>query len=164
MAKTGKTEITFKGDESLEKILEKLPLKVSRKPVIKALKKGANPVKRAIKQSAPVDSGEMKKAVGVKAGKSKEYPNIKVGFKTGGGNMPHWSKAYWQNYGTLENRAPGHEFKESRKQKTRHWKGGIEPKFFVENAWESTQDNAQKLIEDNFETEIVKFLKKNAVK
>jgi len=156
-------EVEFDGTENIDQILQKLPAKYAKKPVISTFRKGARIFTKTLRRNTPRDSGETKKAIGVKAGKGKNNASIKVGFR-GGKYLPAYMKAYWHNYGTLENRDPSHKFQKGRRSVSSHWSGGIQPKHFVEESWESTQDKVQDKIEQELENETVKFLQKHAAR
>jgi len=157
------TELEFTGAESLEDIFEKLPAKYAKKPMVSTFRKGARIFTRTLRKNTPKDTGETRKGIGVKAGRGSRNLSISVGFR-GGKHMSAYMKAYWQNYGTLNNRAASHSFQRGRRTVSSNWKGGIRPKFFVERSWESTQDQVQQTIENELEAETVKFLQKHAVR
>lgn len=156
-------EIEFDGTESLDEIFEKLPAKYAKKPVVSTFRKGARIFTRTLRRNTPRDTGETRKGIGVKAGRGSRNLSISVGFR-GGKYISAYMKAYWQNYGTLNNRASSHSFQRGRRAISSNWKGGIKPKFFVEKSWEGTQQQVQQTIESELENETVKFLKKKAVK
>lgn len=156
-------EYEFTGTESLDEIFQKLPQKYAKKPMISTFRKGARIFTRVLRRNTPEKSKETRKAIGVKAGKSKKYPNIQVGFRQGK-FLPGFQKAYWHNYGTLANRDPTHNFQSRRGSKSANWSGGIRPKGFVEQSWNSTADKVQQKIDQELENETRKFLEKHAVK
>ena len=43
-----------------------------------------------------------------------------------------FQKAYWLNYGTLDNRDTAHKFLKGRKKETANYKGGIKPRSFFD--------------------------------
>lgn len=157
------TELKFDGTESLEQIFEQLPDKYAKKPMVSTFRKGARVFTRTLRRNTPKETGETRKAIGVKVGKGSRNLSIAVGFR-GGKYYSNYMKAYWQNYGTLANRAGSHSFQRGRRTISSNWKGGIRPKFFVERSWENTQDQVQQVIENELETQTVKFLQKHAVK
>ena len=153
--------VEFTGVENLDQIFEKLPQKYAKKPVIAAMKKGASIFTKDLRLNTPKKSGVTRRAIGVKAGKG---TTITVGFRTGGSYMPAWFKAYWSNYGTLENRDSSHSFVKGRLPKSRSWNGGIRPLRFVEASWNRTQGRVEKTIMDNLKSETDKLLDKYTVK
>ncbi|HOI48332.1 MAG TPA: HK97 gp10 family phage protein [Prolixibacteraceae bacterium] len=153
-------EIEFTGVENIHEIFAKLPEQYGKKPVTATFRKGAAHFVKALKQSAPVASGDTKKSIGIKGGKG---ASIIVGFRTGKTYMPAWFKAYWNNYGTLSERDPSHQFVKSRKKKTINWKGGIRPLRFVEKSWDATRAQVQNTINEELVSQTEKFLKKHAV-
>lgn len=159
-------EFDIDGANVLQEVFEKLPAKYSDKIVISTMRKAARPLVKSIRSLAPRSEGNMAKKVSVKAyRKKKGCPSIKVGWhaKNSEGRWAYF-KAYWQNYGTLSNRAPGHVFKRPRSSKSRDRKGGNTPKFFVERAWSGTQRQSESIMDKDMEDVALKFLKKNAVK
>ena len=156
-------EHEFTGVEDLSTIFKELPAKYGKKPVISTFRKAARPFVKQLRGLTPSATGETKKSIGIKAGRSAEYPSIQVGFR-GGKYMPTWFKAYWNNYGTLANRDPQHSFVRGRKSKTATRQGGIRAKRFVEQAWDSTSEQSQRIVEDELKNETIKFLQKHAVR
>ncbi|MFP4365525.1 MAG: hypothetical protein ACLFQA_00390 [Bacteroidales bacterium] len=156
-------EHQFTGAEELSDIFKELPARYGKKPVITTFRKAARPFIKTLRSLTPRRSGETRKGIGVTAGRSAEYPSIMAGFKKPGRSFS-WFKAYWHNYGTLSNRDPRHTFKNSRKSKSAGWQGGVRPKGFIEQAWEATSEQAQRVIETEMKAETIKFLKKNAVR
>ncbi len=159
-------EFDIDGANVLQEVFEKLPAKYSDKIVISTMRKAARPLVKSIRSLAPRSEGAMANKVSVKAySKIKGCPSIKVGWHAKN-NEGRWAyfKAYWQNYGTLSNRAPGHTFKNARNSKTSERKGGNAPKFFIERAWEGTQKQSESIMDKDMEGIALKFLKKNAVK
>ncbi len=74
------------GDDNLRKILQELPLKVSRKPIINTFRKGANEggLVKEMRRSVPDNIKEAQKSIVIKAMK---YPAIKVGPYFGKGEI-----------------------------------------------------------------------------
>jgi len=156
----GNAEFSISGDENLRKYLRDLPDKYTDKVAKTALRKALAPFVKNLRRA----SRNAKKAVRVKVKNSKSGPYARAGIWGGGEYRPQWFKEYWQNYGTLQNRSPGHTFKNGIKSKSRGKQGGIRPSGFVEKAWESSK--AQ--VVSGLETEMAKatqdFFKKNKAK
>jgi len=137
--------IKIEGIERMERDLQQFPINAD-KVVAKAMRKGGNAAAKVIRQKAPswfrpvVGSKVYTKGhgatcmVGLFLGKEKK--NI----ESDDDYIPIWWKAYWSNYGTLENRDPGHQFSRRRKNKTKDWKGGIKPQHWFEKIQHSGDD------------------------
>ena len=153
-------EVEFTGSENLVEIFNKLPQQYAKKPLVATFRKAARPLAAAIKAGVPTRSGATRKAVAVRASRG---TGITVGFHAKGGKMPEYMKAYWLNYGTLDNRSQSHPFKRPRKKQTRNRRGGIKAMMFIESAWNQTQDQVQSIINTDLEQKTVEFLKKYSV-
>ena len=153
-------EFEIIGADSLVTIFEQLPEKYGKKPIQAAFRKGAKPFIAALKKSTPVKSGDTLKSIKVLTGKG---ASINVGFSGKKQYMPGYMKAYWSNYGTMANRDRSHSFKQRRKAKTANRQGGIVAKRFVEDSWENTRGEVQKIINDELMNETQKFLNKHKV-
>lgn len=156
-------EIEFIGTESIQEILNKLPMQYSRKPVLAAFRKGARPFIQEIKNRSPRRSGEMIKGVGISNVKDRNDIAIRVGFR-GGKYITNWFKAYWQSYGTYSRRSQVHQFVRPRKSRTAKWGGGIRPKYFVDLAWQTTREQVADIVTKEMEAQTVIFLQKHAIK
>lgn len=115
------------------KILEKFPYNIDK--VIKSsMRKAGISVSKQIKAGMP--RKEYKKLVKVKIS-GKNSISVKVGLfgtkSLATGEISTWFKAYWSNYGTLENRDKTHKFEASRRR-SRVKRGGIRPRNFFENS------------------------------
>ena len=81
----------------------------------KAMMEAARPVAKKIRSGMPKEFRRLIKAKLVK-GERRITGNAAVivgafkGKKLSDKDVPQWFKAYWQNYGTLTHRDPGHEF------------------------------------------------------
>lgn len=62
-------DISMLGDKKLQRQLSKLPARVEKRIVRKALRAAARPVLRAAKQKCPVDTGALKKGLKIRARK-----------------------------------------------------------------------------------------------
>ena len=71
---------TIQGGKALERKLTRLPSKVARKVVKKALLGGANLIKKATKATAPKDTGRMRRALIVRAAR-KNKPGTSAYFQ-----------------------------------------------------------------------------------
>lgn len=148
------------GYENMKTIFEEYPEKFGKNVLRSAFKKGAKPFIAALKKSTPVKTGETLKAI---KALNTRGAGIKVGFTGKKEYMWGYMKAYWSNYGTLANRDRSHTFKQRRKSKTANRQGGVIPKRFVEESWETNRDQMEK----NTIVEIMnvsqKFLNKHKV-
>ena len=94
-------------------------------------------------------SGDLSAAVGYFRSRQKEKSDV-----------DDWFKAYWSEYGTLENRYAGHKFQRRRAARSRHFRGGIMPRLQYEgcksDAVDAYQTRLEKEMVKNFEKEFKK--------
>ena len=94
-------------------------------------------------------SGDLSAAVGYFRSRQKEKSDV-----------DDWFKAYWSEYGTLENRYAGHRFQRRRAARSRHFRGGIMPRLLYEGCKSDAVDAYQRKLEKemvkNFEKEFKK--------
>ena len=94
-------------------------------------------------------SGDLSAAVGYFRSRQKEKSDV-----------DDWFKAYWSEYGTLENRYAGHRFQRRRAARSRHFRGGIMPRLLYEGCKSDAVDAYQRRMENeivkNFEKEFKK--------
>ena len=94
-------------------------------------------------------SGDLSAAVGYFRSLQKEKSDV-----------DDWFKAYWSEYGTLENRYAGHRFQRRRAARSRHFRGGIMPRLLYEGCKSDAVDAYQRRLENeivkNFEKEFKK--------
>ena len=94
-------------------------------------------------------SGDLSAAVGYFRSRQKEKSDV-----------DDWFKAYWSEYGTLENRYAGHRFQRRRAARSRHFRGGIMPRLQYEgcksDAIDAYQTRLEKEMVKNFEKEFKK--------
>ena len=94
-------------------------------------------------------SGDLSAAVGYFRSRQKEKSDV-----------DDWFKAYWSEYGTLENRYAGHRFQRRRAARSRHFRGGIMPRLLYEGCKSDAVDAYQRRLEKemvkNFEKEFEK--------
>ena len=94
-------------------------------------------------------SGDLSAAVGYFRSRQKEKSDV-----------DDWFKAYWSEYGTLENRYAGHRFQRRRAARSRHFRGGIMPRLLYEgcksDAVEAYQRRLEKEMVKNFDKEFKK--------
>ena len=94
-------------------------------------------------------SGDLSAAVGYFRSRQKEKSDV-----------DDWFKAYWFEYGTLENRYAGHRFQRRRAARSRHFRGGIMPRLLYEGCKSDAVDAYQRKLEKemvkNFEKEFKK--------
>ena len=162
---------TLDGTENLRKIFEDMPERGYRKPIIAAFRKAADPVKRAMSARLPASLKAVKKILKIKPGKGKSL-TLAVGFfgdegkyiNSKGTVVDAYNLVYWLNYGTLSNRDRMHKFKTQRRKISASWGGGITAVNFVDRAWEDSRGQAQNNFETTFQTELEKFMLKEAKK
>ena len=153
-------EFDIKGTDSIEKILQGLPQKYAKRPMVATFRKGARIFTKELRQNTPKATGETRKAIKVKAQRG---IGITAGFSGQSSYLPGYFKALWANYGTLENRDSSHTFSRARKAKTSSWSGGIKAQKFVERSWDNTKKQVQDTINKELKTETLKFLNKYKV-
>ena len=94
-------------------------------------------------------SGDLSAAVGYFRSRQKEKSDV-----------DDWFKAYWSEYGTLENRYAGHKFQRRRAARSRHFRGGIMPRLLYEGCKSDAVDVYQRRLEKemvkNFDKEFRK--------
>lgn len=94
-------------------------------------------------------SGDLSAAVGYFRSRQKQKSDV-----------DDWFKAYWSEYGTLENRYAGHRFQRRRAARSRHFRGGIMPRLLYEGCKSDAVDAYQRRLEKemvkNFEKEFEK--------
>ena len=94
-------------------------------------------------------SGDLSAAVGYFRSRQKEKSDV-----------DDWFKAYWSEYGTLENRYAGHRFQRRRAARSRHFRGGIMPRLQYEGCKSDAVDayliRLEKEMVKNFEKEFKK--------
>jgi len=154
-------DIEFDGTENLEEIFAKLPLQYARAPVISAFRRAGRPLVNEIRRLAP---SSFKSLIGVEA--VRRAAAVNVGYKKQRSGEGHFNrlKAYWRDYGTLQKRMPGHSFVKGRGSKSRGWRGGINPRNSVEEAWNNKGNEVQSLLDKELEQKTTQFLNKHAKK
>ena len=137
---------------------EKL-LKLTKKSMRSAASESAKIIRRAgnprfaslvgYKVASGKLSGDLSAAVGYFRSRQKEKSDV-----------DDWFKAYWSEYGTLENRYAGHRFQRRRAARSRHFRGGIMPRLQYEgcksDAVDAYQTRLEKEMVKNFEKEFKK--------
>lgn len=165
------TELTIEGYENMMNILKGYPENGYRKPITAAFRKAATPVKDAMVRNLPSYLKRMKKIIKIKPGKGKT-PSLTVGafgrqgvyMNSRGQRWDPYMLLYWHNYGTLQERAPGHRFKKAISRKSTRKKGGLKAGLFFEKAVEESLPKAADIFEKSFEEELEKWLEKEAAK
>ena len=135
--------IQFSGHESLNEIFTRLPDQYQRPVMLKIFAKAAA---KFISSAKKDFNGSLKKSIGYVQGKSKDRPAIYAGLVHKSGNSWQYQRAYWRNFGTLTNRDPSHSFVRPRKGVSAKWRGGQLPLQAVGKAWEQTQGEAERVI------------------
>ena len=163
--------VQIDGFDNMVTIFRDMPEDGYRKPVQVAFRKAAVPVRRAMLASLPSYLKGAKSAIKIKPGKGKSL-TLAVGVfgRTGvyknrrGTGFDPYMLLYWHNYGTLSNRAQEHSFKTGRRRTSVNWRGGIRPRFFIDRAVDSSIGEAQRVFDQAYLDEHVKFLEKLAAK
>lgn len=146
----------------VEALMRRYPdkmLKLTKKGMRSAASESAKIIRRAgnprfaslvgYKVASGKLSGDLSAAVGYFRSRQKEKSDV-----------DDWFKAYWSEYGTLENRYAGHRFQRRRAARSRHFRGGIMPRLQYEgcksDAVDAYQIRLEKEMVKNFEKEFKK--------
>ena len=146
----------------VEALMRRYPdkmLKLTKKSMRSAASESAKIIRRAgnqrfaslvgYKVASGKLSGDLSAAVGYFRSRQKEKSDV-----------DDWFKAYWSEYGTLENRYAGHRFQRRRAARSRHFRGGIMPRLQYEgcksDAVDAYQTRLEKEMVKNFEKEFKK--------
>ena len=146
----------------IEALMRRYPekmLKLTKKSMRSAAAESAKIIRRAgnprfaslvgYKVASGKLSGDLSAAVGYFRSRQKEKSDV-----------DDWFKAYWSEYGTLENRYAGHRFQRRRAARSRHFRGGIIPRLLYEGCKSDAVDAYQRRLEKemvkNFDKEFKK--------
>ena len=146
----------------VEALMRRYPdkmLKLTKKSMRSAASESAKIIRRAgnprfaslvgYKVASGKLSGDLSAAVGYFRSRQKEKSDV-----------DDWFKAYWSEYGTLENRYAGHRFQRRRAARSRNFRGGIMPRLLYEGCKSDAVDAYQRRLEKemvkNFEKEFEK--------
>ena len=154
-----KVQIDASEVEALMRRYPEKMLKLSKKSMRSAASESAKIIRRAgnprfaslvgYKVASGKLSGDLSAAVGYFRSRQKEKSDV-----------DDWFKAYWSEYGTLENRYAGHRFQRRRAARSRHFRGGIMPRLQYEgcksDAVEAYQRRLEKEMVKNFDKEFKK--------
>ena len=154
-----KVQIDASEVEALMRRYPEKMLKLTKKSMRSAAAESAKIIRRAgnprfaslvgYKVASGKLSGDLSAAVGYFRSRQKEKSNV-----------DDWFKAYWSEYGTLENRYAGHRFQRRRAARSRHFRGGIMPRLLYEGCKSDAVDAYQRRLEKemvkNFDKEFKK--------
>ena len=154
-----KVQIDASEVEALMRRYPEKMLKLTKKSMRSAAAESAKIIKRAgnprfaslvgYKVASGKLSGDLSAAVGYFRSRQKEKSDV-----------DDWFKAYWSEYGTLENRYAGHRFQRRRAARSRHFRGGIMPRLLYEGCKSDAIDAYQRRLEKemvkNFDKEFKK--------
>ena len=154
-----KVQIDASEVEALMRLYPEKMLKLTKKSMRSAASESAKIIRRAgnprfaslvgYKVASGKLSGDLSAAVGYFRSRQKEKSDV-----------DDWFKAYWSEYGTLENRYAGHRFQRRRAARSRHFRGGIMPRLLYEgcksDAVEAYQRRLEKEMVKNFDKEFKK--------
>ena len=154
-----KVQIDASEVEALMRRYPEKMLKLTKKSMRSAAAESAKIIRRAgnprfaslvgYKVASGKLSGDLSAAVGYFRSRQKEKSDV-----------DDWFKAYWSEYGTLENRYAGHRFQRRRAARSRHFRGGIMPRLLYEGCKSDAVDAYQKRLEKemvkNFDKEFKK--------
>ena len=141
-----KVQIDASEVEALMRRYPEKMLKLTKKSMRSAASESAKIIKRAgnprfaslvgYKVASGKLSGDLSAAVGYFRSRQKEKSDV-----------DDWFKAYWSEYGTLENRYAGHRFQRRRAARSRHFRGGIMPRLLYEGCKSDAVDAYQRRLE-----------------
>ena len=154
-----KAQIDASAVEALMRRYPEKMLKLTKKSMRSAASESAKIIRKAgnprfaslvgYKVASGKLSGDLSAAVGYFRSRQKEKSDV-----------DDWFKAYWSEYGTLENRYAGHRFQRRRAARSRHFRGGIMPRLQYEgcksDAVDAYQIRLEKEMVKNFEKEFKK--------
>ena len=154
-----KVQIDASEVEALMRRYPEKMLKLTKKSMRSAASESAKIIRRAgnpkfaslvgYKVASGKLSGDLSAAVGYFRSRQKEKSAV-----------DDWFKAYWSEYGTLENRYAGHRFQRRRAARSRHFRGGIMPRLLYEGCKSDAVDAYQRRLEKemvkNFDKEFKK--------
>ena len=154
-----KVQIDASEVEALMRRYPEKMLKLTKKSMRSAASESAKIIRRAgnprfaslvgYKVASGKLSGDLSAAVGYFRSRQKEKSDV-----------DDWFKAYWSEYGTLENRYAGHRFQRRRAARSRHFHGGIMPRLLYEGCKSDAVDAYQRRLEKemvkNFDKEFKK--------
>ena len=154
-----KVQIDASEVEALMRRYPEKMLKLTKKSMRSAASESAKIIRRAgnpkfaslvgYKVASGKLSGDLSAAVGYFRRRQKEKSDV-----------DDWFKAYWSEYGTLENRYAGHRFQRRRAARSRHFRGGIMPRLLYEGCKSDAVDAYQRRLEKemvkNFDKEFKK--------
>lgn len=163
--------VKTEGVEDLIEVLEKLPPKVAMRPLKQTLKRAAKPLEQEAKNTLPVKLSDLKQAITTKVMRS--IPAVKTGVYTKRVvvMLPHKGKEiewdayyllYWHNYGTLYRRDPNHYFQKPVNIRKEHLSGGINPKKFIQKAYDNRFAEVVAYAEAHLLADAEKFLDRNS--
>ena len=154
-----KVQIDASEVEALMRRYPEKMLKLTKKSMRSAAAESAKIIRRAgnprfaslvgYKVASGKLSDDLSAAVGYFRSRQKEKSDV-----------DDWFKAYWSEYGTLENRYAGHRFQRRRAARSRHFRGGIMPRLLYEGCKSDAVDAYQRRLEKemvkNFDKEFKK--------
>ena len=154
-----KVQIDASEVEALMRRYPEKMLKLTKKSMRSAASESAKIIRRAgnprfaslvgYKVASGKLSGDLSAAVGYFRSRQKEKSDV-----------DDWFKAYWSEYGTLENRYAGHRFQRRRAARSRHFRGGRMPRLLYEGCKSDAVDAYQRKLEKemvkNFDKEFKK--------
>lgn len=146
------TSIRIEGLSEALKSLDKLPANAA-KMTEKAMVEAARPVVRKIRAGMPKEFRRLIKSKLVRGekritGNSAVIIGAFKGKKISDKEVPQWFKAYWQNYGTLTHRDPGHEFVYPVKKATKRRRNNVGQEH--RNFFDEAVKGWEEIIYENF--------------
>ena len=148
----------------IERIMADLPKKYAKKTVQKEMRTASKPFIKDLRSNLPESFKMASKTVGTS--NFKKIPAITAGIQLNkafvvlrdGKTWDAYYPLYWNNYGTLANRDPQHDFVKKRKSISQSWSGGIRAKKFVQESQGRTESQVIGTLSDSLKKIILEFV------
>lgn len=120
---TGDLDIRIEGFDELQRLLKKTPEKVTRRELIKIMRRVGKPVLNEIRSELPNQTGTLKNSFRFFTKKNRDFPGVAIGPAMRGKFFaPHW---YLSLYGSNVDVRPAVTNRTSRKTKTVRTERGV---------------------------------------
>ena len=165
--------VKSEGVQELIETLERLPAKVAMRPLRATLRKAAKPLEQEAKNNLPAKLSELKPVIttknmrsfaGVKTGVYTKRAVVMLGENGRKVEYDAYYLIYWLNYGTLSRREPTHKFQSPVRMRKKHLSPGINPRRFIQKAYDSRGAEVVAYAEANLLKDAEKFLDRQSTK
>lgn len=165
--------VKSEGVQELIETLDKLPPKVAMRPLRSTLRKAAKPLEQEAKNNLPAKLSELKPVIttknmrsfaGVKTGVYTKRAVVMLGQDERKVEYDAYYLIYWLNYGTLSRRDPTHKFQSPVRMRQKHLSPGINPRRFIQKAYDSRGAEVVAYAEANLLKDAEKFLDRQSTK